>query len=408
MKRLFNIAVTAGLQSLLPILLWIILSVVRKDAVISEGFTYTYPFQFIYILIFDTLTTGALKLCKLKQGDFRVALGVIITAFIIITAIGSLMIINMETTVSIIGTDMTHSDIIAFGILNLSIDIIPCSISKYLIYTGDELESFKLTIKYYLGRIPIAIILALAIENRAVSLISISLSFFILTMVLCWGKYLRHAKASKWMFNGVRYALGDMGYSLGMLVIYTFGINKLAQSAAMIASYNAYALCTDTQWDVLSSGIDTDATIDISEGRYKILTNFKRYVIYSLILLATSIVLMLGLRMMIPFGLKMAFMILAIECGLFPIYAFKYNLNSLNVIYANGVLMLVSTLITYIARTIVTVVSKSELALSWGVVTSCVIGTLWSVVIYLTYKKKIKVDMGNMEAERNGKREEEK
>lgn len=206
MQRLFKMTITTEIQSLLPILLWVIIGVIRSSIDISNGFTLTYHYQFIYLLVMGLLMTGSLKLYKLNNVDKRLALGMSIISFLTLIGIGGILILLMPITVKVIGTSIQNSYIIAFGILNISIDTIPCSISKYLLYEGEDTESLKLTIKYYLGRLPIAIILAIVIKNEHIMLYSISFSFFILAIVLCRNK-LKMARFSIKMFNGAKYQL---------------------------------------------------------------------------------------------------------------------------------------------------------------------------------------------------------
>lgn len=178
-----------------------------------------------------------------------------------------------------------------------------------------------------------------------------------------------------------------------MIIIYTFGINKVAQSAVMLAAYNAYALCTDTQWDVLSYVIDTDVTLDISDGKFNMKGSSKKYIIYSITLFISSVIMVLALKIFINFDLKICFIILIMECGLFPIYAIKYEVTSILIIYASEFWMTLTPIIVYSIRTVVTIVIKSNYALSYGVISSCVTGMALNIIMYVVYNKKIKAGL---------------
>lgn len=199
------------------------------------------------------------------------------------------------------------------------------------------------------------------------------------------------------MFNGMKYEVGGLGYTVGMLIIYIFGINKIAQTFVMLTAYNAYALCTDTQWDVLSIVIDTDATIEISEGKYKLWKLYKKYCIYSIILFITSAIMLVCLKLSgNPFNVRITSTILIMECGLFPLYALKYTLGSVLVLYVNGFMIMITNIITYTARGLVTISVKSDFALSYGVVTSCFIGLAFNIILYVTHIKKIRAGLNNI------------
>lgn len=99
-----------------------------------------------------------------------IVFGVLLTICLIST-------VFMEYTVRLMGTDTSNGVIMAFGLFNLSIDSIPCGVSRYLIYNKQDKEALSITLKYYLGRLPIAVLLALCIKDESLMLITTSILF---------------------------------------------------------------------------------------------------------------------------------------------------------------------------------------------------------------------------------------
>ena len=54
-----------------------------------------------------------------------------------------------------------------------------------------------------------------------------------------------------------------------MFVVYLFGLRSLCTDTAMLAAYNLMSMCSDTQWDIVESAVDTHVTLSLSDGAYK-------------------------------------------------------------------------------------------------------------------------------------------
>ena len=70
------------------------------------------------------------------------------------------------------------------------------------------------------------------------------------------------------VFKGIKYQISSMPSNIGMLIIYLFGLTDINGTIGFLASYNIMAMCTDTQWDILYSAIDTKTSLEVCNGNY--------------------------------------------------------------------------------------------------------------------------------------------
>lgn len=385
MKNLFKLAITDGLQSLLPILLWYVVGIVYGDTDLFNIFTITYPFQFCYAIIFSIVINGTIKYEKknqIKNHDY--AYSALILAYIIFLILFVGLFINIDSIVQYMGVNIKYTNFILFSYFLLNIDILICGISKIKQYDEDNNKAFKLTTLYYFGRIPILIIIKIIIKDNVLALIITAIVYMLLIITIL----IKNIHIKKFKINcvqGIKYEIPQIISNIAMFIIYFFGLSRVVtQSESLLIAYNIAAMCTDTQWDILSSAIDTNTSLHICNGTYE---QNKKYIIksnikYSLCLFASCIIMVILNRLFKPFDLKYALIVVIIECGTFPLYAIKYTVQQwLNLMYS-GILIGIIPILIYIIRITVSFTGSSDYTLSIGVLVTSLTGGLLTILLY--------------------------
>jgi uncharacterized membrane protein YGL010W len=170
------------------------------------------------------------------------------------------------------------------------------------------------------------------------------------------------------------------------------------QSALFLASYNICAMCTDTQWDILSSVIDTTTSVEICDGTYE--KNKKKIgrnaILWGIILFVSSLLMILVSYLFAAFSLKIAITILLLECVWFPLYSIRYSYEAWIKLEHGGAWLVAIYIVSYVIRTIITFTVKSEYNLSIGVLIIAVFSGVSICSLYFFQRKKYKVLKGDV------------
>ena len=257
-------------------------------------------------------------------------------------------------------------------------------------YQNNDTEAFKLTIKYQIAKC-ISIIMARLFYfidkdifnvNVTVTLTIVLLTIYVIAQTK---KYFKITHIYINCLQGWKIEVPGLVGEICMFIIYFFGLQKsVSGSAVFLAAYNMAAMCTDSQWDILSSAIDTNTTKEVCNKSYE--KNKKSIyiasIIYANLLLLSSLSMVLIGRTLFEFSLIDSLTIILIECSTFTIFAIKYVETSwLQIEYA-GIWMVITTVIGYVIRIILSMVLTSKYRLSIAVFFIAIYGFICITILY--------------------------
>ena len=104
-------------------------------------------------------------------------------------------------------------------------------------------------------------------------------------VILIW--FFGHIDEFGFSVNAFKFSIEPVSYDLGLTITYLFNLS----GNGFLAEYNMMSLCTDTQWDVLSTGIDTNTTLNVADGKYD-KSLYYIHIVYSVILFVSSALLL--------------------------------------------------------------------------------------------------------------------
>lgn len=378
-------------QSIAPILIYTVLSMLYSNQNISKGFSLTYPYQFLFMSICAVTVRAQLK-SEAKSGSIgdRSYSGIIVW-LLLAALIDCVSYMNIDSILKIFDESADSAIIFMYGIIMLTLD--------YTIYYTVNImqyqEKFKratiLTLSWYATRFATAYAVSLFISDYKQGLHLIT-TIQIILLVLFLFFTVRPRQFSISLRDGFKYSVNSLPHSILMCLIYLFGYSKAANvDGGYFAAYNLEALCTDTQWDILSSGIDTAVTTEICKNNTK---NKKQYIIggilYSILLyISSAVMLLLYLNMFADVDSTKVWLIFIMECSGFPLYAIMYCIEAEIVIIKPLPVIAVLTVVRYVVRTVITMLASTPYAISFGVLTSLCLGLIqWGIVYKLAFGKK--------------------
>lgn len=393
--KLLKIGCTNAIASFMPIVLWFSIGLLYKDESIQQGFSVTYSYQFLFMLFASILVRGQLKNEAKNSGTKAYSNLGIILFMLSGVIVFSLSILFSKNILEFFGfVHKTYLPVLVYGISMLLMDYTLYYLVLTIQYKADNRHAFKLSSLWYILRVIVILVVRIFVSDYRFGLCTVAgVQFIILLNVLFKELDIQHIGVD--IKAGFKYTIADIPANVFMCLVYIIGYGNV--SSTYFASYNLEALCTDTQWDILDSAIDTTVTKEICTNG---MTNYKRLkvagIVYSIILYLSS-ALMLFLCSFICKGvdIRITTIIFLVECSGFPFYALTYCVASRLAVQCPTVLSGILGVIRYIARLVVTTFVDSEYAISLGVVASCILCILQWFVIWLFTRKSIKVGVLN-------------
>lgn len=398
-KSLLKIGITNSVQSITPILVWILLGMLFKDSSYSNGFIITYPYQFLSSLLFNIVFKAQLKSeVKNKRDNHNGAYTGLKILYLIFSVIFALSTIFVKDIFGVLHIGLENKNIFLFGISQMFMDWIIYGITTAMQYDNKNMNAFSLVVFWYVSKVFCIIVLGANTNKPVNTLIFTSLYMFII-MVFLIVKLCKQETVIFSLIDGIKYSLYDIPSDIGMVVVYVFSIGSMSiTSTVVLSAYNLMSMCTDNQWDILLSATDTVGTLKVKTGEFRESSKrlFCSAAIYSAILFLICII-SIGVCYLIPtyrnsidFGMVRVMFLL--ECFGFPLYGVRYMMSSWVAIeHPNGYTFLVST-ITYTIRFITVYLVKSIYNVSIGVVVACLISNTFHIFIYYMYSKHDKVN----------------
>lgn len=391
MKRLLHIGISAGVRSLFPILVWVALEVTTHDEYIGEGFIVSYPFQFVYLLVTNVIIEGTFAYeCKQDNMNVDAMKSSILVGFIAMLLICSVPLIFIGNTLKLLGLTSEYATGLQFGVVALVFDIIPCGVATMFNYLGKDSKSDLVSFSYYGIRLALAFVLGKLFGVEKACYIMMCILFIMCGLIII--NWCIPKKLYVNCFKGAKYKRAELANNIITFMIYFFGIGKIASNSVVaLQAINAVALCTDTQWDMLSNSIVTYTSVKVSEDRYEAEEKqiYKDGALFGLLLTTSGFIALVIYRQITEFSLSMAFIYASLEITLMWLCCIIKSIKTYLVLQKDKYNQIaVNSTIKYCLRALSQFVIPSKFAISICVL----VGELYETVTvgYMYHKIKVK------------------
>lgn len=288
MKRLFRIAGSTLMLSLFPMLSWLMLGIVLDSNLINV-FSLSYPIQFLFLVLLSIFATGAnIKQIKEKNEDAFLS-GLTIGIFAgLITLI--LFIVFTDKYIVFMGMDpLTYRVFTIYSFVSIFIRYVFQMILENMYFEDRDKEAYRHSLVFNILNFVILISVSL-ITNNSIVIISVTLFSILIYVIVLLIKTYRKFHIDFNLISNIKYESVSIVTWLLLFLTYFIGFgNAFNAGPEYINAINFVTLITDTQWDC-SEAISTVAKIDIANGNYNFKKTMKNSFIFSLILVATSLV----------------------------------------------------------------------------------------------------------------------
>lgn len=392
MRRYLKTTFSYCLSSMMPVIIGVILKLLYNDSIYSEGFVVTYPYQFLCLIGWSVFIIGGCKYgLEHQNGDVRnsgitgVWIYLVVYTIILICSIFGWNYIRDYFSI----TDR-HKEVFVFWLSGLVFDWCIAGIATVHNYSDESDKAFKVMLSWYVYKISwIVVFKYINVENKLTVLSAILAMSCI--VVMCYSCKCTFRYSLKW---GIKYSYEDLPCHIMMLIIYCTGLSNVSSASTVIyVAYGIEAMCTDTQWDVLASVLDTVATLDINTGKFYKETkkSFTNAVLYSLILLISIVVCVVGASIIYSDAdIRSVVIIAIIECFSFPLYAIGYTGMSYVILRHPGKYISLFQIASHTIRLCATLLIPSMYALSFGVIFSAFFGNGYRIILYKYFRNKDK------------------
>ena len=394
LSDMLKIGIVNSIQSFVPVLVWVIMGVVFNDSRYATGYIIVYPYQFVSSLLYHLLFKSQLKReVKYKAEDHDNANTGLLILYTCYSIVFIVSVLFAKQILLLMNLDPINTDIFNFGLIQMILDWIFYGIVTTKQYDDNNEEALKMTLTWYISKLVLIVLCSrIADHNRALALVSVLMCVLLVIYLL------KQCSVKHYIFSfkdGIKYSLYDIPSDVAMIFIYVFGISIMAEkSIVVLAAYNIMSMCTDTQWDIIHSAVDTVGTLKVKSGEFIQNTKklFMASIAYAEIMFVSSLFL-IGLCYCIPtyhesINFNMVLIMFIIECAGFPMYTVKYMMNSWTALEHPNVSAIIVTAITYISRFLVTCFVTSIYSVSFGTLTSCILGNTAHILIYLYFRRK--------------------
>lgn len=392
-KKLCVVGIGSCFGSLTPILCWMILGKIHGTE-FSNGMSYTYPYQFLFLLTFGIFFRGNIKgeLTNNSTDNNKSRTGILlgfITAVVL-----SIVSLCLPPVMLYLGvTTSVGKWAFAYGMFSMAIDWSAYYCLESYAYNGYEKKFSECISSWYIEKLVFVLFTAIPIFDYRTAVIFILTAQFTTLVSLYW----KNAKPTRitWsVIYGFKYTLSSTVSDMFMMIIYILGIHTVASgSDGYLAAFNTMVFCTDTQWDVAASATDIVVTQHACDGTYeKNKKNiFTGSFMFHILLFLSSFFMLIGCMFLFKdINYKIAFSIFAIEMLVFPLYAFKYVMGAYVCVKNPNIMIMVFSLLNYVIRLAVQQTLATEYAVSIAVPASLAVGLLTTTILY---KKARKVQM---------------
>lgn len=290
MKRLLKIGSGLFIYSLIPILSWILLSIILHDSRISNIFSITYSMQFVYAILKTFFGTAA-NIRKEKEQDPNAVEGGIFAGIILSGIIFAIPMIFVDGYINFFGQDAQFYRIfVLYSFALLLLETWFSLIIEKMYFEDKEGKANIHMFAFSFTNFAVLILTAL-ISKSAIISICVTLAVLLLYLIVLYVFNIKKFAIDLKFYKNLRYESANIFSHIAMLIIYLFGF-KTAFSAGpeYLVALNIVGLCTDTQWDAMDA-IATVAKVDISKGRYNFRKELANSYIFTAIMIASSVIM---------------------------------------------------------------------------------------------------------------------
>ena len=294
LKRIFKMGSALLIYSIVPILSWIVLSLIYKDSRIENVFSITYPMQFAWSVAVALFGTAANIRANKEQNENHIYSsafwGIIFSAIVFVVPT-----IFADNYIAFFGQEPEiYKDYVIYAFVLTILQVIFSLVVEKLYFEDKEKQANLHLFIFNLTNFAVLVISNLIFMNFVISMIITLSVLFVYVAVLCILNF-KKFKIDFSFCGNFKYESANIVSYIMMFLIYFFGLkNAFCAWPEYVLALTTVSLCNDAFWDSMGA-ISKIAKIDLSKKRYNYKQEIKNASIYTAILIAISCASTIGL-----------------------------------------------------------------------------------------------------------------
>ena len=352
MKRLLRIGCSTFVLSFIPIVTWFLLGL-SLDANLTNVFSLTYPIQFIWGLLLAIFATGANIKAKKENNKNAVLSGITLGIFVG-AIVFSLFLIFVDEYITFMSMEISiYKNFVIYSVLISFIRMIFSFILEKMYFEDKEKLANKHSIIFNILNMIVLVVVSLITKNQII-IIAITLCVMAVYMLVLLIKNYSYFKLDFNILTNLKYKSVDIFEYFMLFITYFLGFSNAFASGADIIALNFVALVTDAQWDCFVA-VTTCAEIDICNKEYNYKNTIKNSFAFSLVVMASSIILFFTLFNLYGVGLKIGLLLLTVELVGFLEVPLSYGFEPFVHLEHSATINTAFGVVNYIIRTFISV-----------------------------------------------------
>ncbi|MBP3431261.1 MAG: hypothetical protein J6K39_00140 [Clostridia bacterium] len=321
MKRLLRIGSSLFIFTFLPVIAFMLLAVIFDDPNISTTYCLMYPMQFVWAVLKVVFATGANIKQKRADTENSVLSGIILGTLVGGLAFGICAIfIDEYIGFMKMSTELAaYKPFAIYSCLILFVQLIFSFILEKLFFEGKEKKANFHSLIFNIINFVVLIVTSLITKNQIIIVcVTLAVTFgYVIWLVVHEFKKFRYKKLKFDcnIFANMKYVSNTLCSYLFLFATYLFGFSNAFQAGTeFIIALNFICLVTDSQWDC-QVAVSTAAQIDISTGNFNFKRSLKDSLLFTLVNVATSLVMFFSLYNLYEVDLSIGLSLLAFHIG---------------------------------------------------------------------------------------------
>ena len=312
LKRIFRMGSGLFIYSLVPILSWIILALIKGDPRIENVFSITYPMQFAYCIMVSLFATAANIRANKEQEDNQIYSsgfwGLIFSVIIFL-----IPTIFVDGYITFFGQEAgVYREYVIYAFILTIIQIAFSFVVEKMYFDDREKKANLHLLIFNFTNLVVLVVSSLIFSNFIISMV-ITLTIMLIYVVVLMCKEVKKFKIDFSFFKNFKYESANIVSYLFMFAIYLFGLkNAFCAGEEYVLALTVAGLGTDAFWDGLQA-ISKIAKIDLSKKRYDYKNELKNATVFSAIVVLISVVMTIALALISGAKLEIVAIYLAFQ-----------------------------------------------------------------------------------------------
>lgn len=380
LKRIFRMGSGLFIYSLVPILSWIILALIKGDPRIENVFSITYPMQFVYCIMVSLFATAANIRANKEKDDNHIyssgfwGLIISIIVFLIPT-------IFVDGYITFFGQDAEiYREYVIYAFTLTIIQIAFSFVIEKMYFDDREKKANLHLLIFNFTNLAVLVVSSLIFPNFLISMI-ITLTVMLAYVVVLLSREVKKFKINFSFLKNFKYESANIVSYLFMFAIYLFGLkNAFCAGEDYVLALTVAGLGTDAFWDGLQA-ISKIAKIDLSKKRYDYKNELKNASIFSAIVVLVSVVMTIALALISGAKLEIVAIYLAFQVFDMLLDPFKLIMSSFTQLEYSPILNTTVDFICKGIRTVLSIVIVSPFCTEIGQMSQCILLLICYIVI---------------------------